>query len=38
MQIYFFSSIASLKCIPSVRQIYPKGYMYLSLGTPVLLY
>jgi len=32
----FFSSIASLKCTPSDRQMYPWGYMYPSLGTPVL--
>ena len=33
----FLPSIANLKCTPSDRQMYPQGYMYPRLGTPVLL-
>jgi len=32
----FCPSIANLKCAPRDRQMYPKGYMYFRLGTPVL--
>ena len=31
-----FPSIANLKCTPSNRQMYPKGYMYPRMGNPVL--
>jgi len=31
----YFSSSASLKCTLSDRQMYPWGYMYPRLGTPV---
>jgi len=32
----FLPSIANLNCIHSDRQMYPQGYMYPRLGTPVL--
>ena len=32
----FCSSVDNLKCTPSDRQMYPWGYMYPRLGTPVL--
>jgi len=32
----FFSSSVSLKCTLSDRQMYPWGYMYPRLGTPVI--
>jgi len=31
----FIPSVAYLKCTPSDKQMYPQGYMYPRLGSPV---